>query len=101
METQNSAVRRSYPELLYGWRWPLTALMLLALVFLVSGGMRRLQSFSAKVDSFKDFPPPPGEAPPKIFDARFDIWFDPEDSGLQLYRDIENQFIAEDFVLVA
>ncbi|MCZ6689792.1 MAG: MMPL family transporter [Planctomycetota bacterium] len=86
---------------LYRYRWPLSVVMLLVIVLLVTGGMQRIQRFSAQVDSLKDFPPAAGESRPKVFDARFDIWFDPEDSGLRLYRDIEDQFLAEDTVLVA
>ena len=36
-----------------------------------------------------------------MFDARYDIWFDPADSGLRTYKDIEDRFVAEDVVIVA
>lgn len=94
-ETESSAAA----DLLYRWRWPATLAVLAAIAALVFAGFGRIGEFSAQVDQLRV--DPPEVAQPKVFDARYDIWFDPEDPGLQLYQEIEDKFAAEDFVLVA
>jgi hypothetical protein len=91
----------AFASVLYRFRWPLCVVMLFSVVALMGSGWQHIAAFSSAVDSFKDFPPAPGESEPKVFDARFDIWFDPDDSGLRVFKDIEDRFFAEDFVLVA
>lgn len=90
---------KSKSRWLYDMRWPLSAAMAAVILTLFVSGWGRVATFSAQVDTLEDNPPAVSE--PKIFDARYDIWFDPEDPGLQLYKRIEDQFVAEDFVLVA
>ena len=92
---------RAFSVLLYRWRWPFT-IALLALAFgLMVVGFGKVERFSRQVDSLKDNASTLGAAPPKMFDVRYDLWFDPEDPGLNVYQQIEDQFVAEDFVLVA
>lgn len=86
-------------ELLYRWRWLISAVVLIAIFGVAGAGFGRLDTFSAQVDTLRENPPE--EVKSKPFDARYDIWFDPDDPGLQLYKQIEDQFSAEDFVLVA
>lgn len=91
--------RTTFSEVLYRWRW-LTSALVLGVIFAVAGaGFGRLGEFSKQVDSLRDSPPEQSE--PKMFDARYDIWFDPDDPGLKLYQQIEDQFSAEDFLLVS
>ena len=92
---------RPFARAVYRLRWPLCIGMLVLVVALMARGWQHTAAFSAAVDSFKDFPPAAGESEPKVFDARFDIWFDPDDAGLRVFKDVEDRFIAEDFVLVA
>ncbi len=84
----------------YRFRWLLAPAMLAVAFGLFGGGMQQLASFSEQVDQLKDNPPKEAP-PPRMFDARFDIWFDPSDSGLRTYKDVEDRFVAEDVVLVA
>lgn len=93
------SARTSPSEVLYRWRWLLSAVVLTAIVAVAGGGFGRLGAFSQQVDTLQDDPPEVSK--PKMFDARYDIWFDPEDAGLLLYKQIEDQFSAEDFVLVS
>ncbi|MFT7536458.1 MAG: putative RND superfamily exporter protein [Hyphomicrobiaceae bacterium] len=86
-------------ELLYRWRWLISAVVLAAIVSVAGAGFGRLGTFSAQVDTLRE--QAPEEVKNKPFDARYDIWFDPDDPGLQLYKRIEDQFSAEDFVLVS
>ncbi|MFT4512767.1 MAG: putative RND superfamily exporter protein [Planctomycetota bacterium] len=86
-------------ELLYRWRWLISTVVLAAIVGIAGAGFGRLGTFSAQVDTLRE--EAPDEVKNKPFDARYDIWFDPDDPGLQLYKQIEDQFSAEDFVLVA
>ena len=86
-------------ETLYRWRWLLSLTAVTAIALVADAGFARLGTFSAQVDSLRDTPPEVAKS--KLFDARYDIWFDPEDPGLLLYKQIEDQFSAEDFVLVA
>ncbi|MEM9070904.1 MAG: MMPL family transporter [Myxococcota bacterium] len=65
----------------------------------VAVGGQRLQAFSAQVSALDETPLE--NPPPRVFDPRTDIWFDPEDSGLRAYYALENQFIGEDLVSVA
>lgn len=89
----------SAPETLYRWRWLLSLATVAVIALTASAGFARLGAFSRQVDSLQDDPPQTSK--PKMFDARYDIWFDPEDPGLLLYKQIEDKFSAEDFVLVA
>lgn len=84
---------------LYDLRWPLSAVVLAVIAALFFSGFGRLEEFSGRVDSLAGVPAE--ESQPRFFDARYDIWFDPDDPGLQTYKEIENRFVAEDFVLVS
>ena len=86
---------------LYALRWILFAISLAAVVGIFAAGSSRIAKFSRRVDSLSGEARPAEDVQPRVFDARFDIWFDPEDAALRLYRDIEAQFIAEDFLLLA
>ena len=84
----------------YRHRWALSALLVTLVVTLFIGGTQRLNTFSAQVEALKEIPSTEAP-PPRIFDARFDIWFDPTDSGLRTFKDIEDRFVAEDVLIVA
>ena len=86
--------------LTYRLRWPLAAALLLSIVLLFGSGISQMTAFSTQVDQLKE-EVPDEPAPPRVFDARFDIWFDQEDAGLRTYNEIEDRFVAEDTVLVA
>ncbi len=81
----------------YHYRWWAAAATVTLVLAAQFAGMSNVLSFSQKVDSLR------AEATglPRLFDMRTDIWFDPADDGLEAYRDLEDQFIAEDTVVVA
>ncbi len=90
---------QKFAEFVYRFRWPSSVLALALVVAAFMGGISQIATFSAQVDSLKESPA--AESQPRLFDARTDIWFDPQDDGLKAYRDIEEQFIAEDSVIIA
>ena len=84
----------------YRYRWLLAGGLVALVMALFGNGMKRITAFSAQVDALKD--EVPEEAPPpRMFDARYDIWFDPADTGLRTYKDIEDRFVAEDAFILA
>jgi predicted RND superfamily exporter protein len=89
-----------FARFIYRFRWPLAAAMLATVFGLAGFGMNRIMRFTAGVESLQEGDQR-ASPPPRMFDARYDIWFDPADSGLRTYQDVEAQFIAEDTVLVA
>lgn len=90
---------RGFIERLYRQRWVLSIAALFSALLLFVQGVSTIGDFSARVDSMSEAQI---ENPqPKMFDTRTDIWFDPLDEGLLAYRDVEDQFIAEDVVIVA
>ena len=90
----------SMVSFVYRFRWLLAGLVAASVIALFGGGGKRLAYFSSQVDSLQDTPPKEAP-PPRIFDARYDIWFDPADAGLRTYKDIEDRFVAEDTLIVA
>ncbi|MEM6962862.1 MAG: MMPL family transporter, partial [Myxococcota bacterium] len=85
---------------LYRFRWPLALLALAVTFFLMNTGMGQVEAFSDRVTSLRSVPPEVSP-PPRMFDPRTDIWFDPEDSGLKTFYEVEDKFIAEDIVVIA
>ena len=104
MPPQDSAAPagdRSLAATLYRLRW-LLALPLLALIgFLFSQGVGRVGGFSADVASLADTSNGSGAVKPLFFDPSMDIWFGEKDSAVETYYDIEDTFVAEDYVIVS
>jgi predicted RND superfamily exporter protein len=86
-------------EIAYRFRWIVAVASLLAVGLAMSTGVGRILDFSSRVEAMKETPD--AKPAPRMFDMRTDIWFDPQDEGLAAYRDIEDQFIAEDVILIA
>jgi uncharacterized protein len=86
-------------EAAYRYRWLAALLTIAFVVAATAAGVSRMQTFSGQVDALEETPVE--GTPPRIFDQRTDIWFDPLDDGLLAYRDIEDEFIAEDVVIIA
>ena len=72
-----------FAEKLYRYRWPLSGLVLAATIAALAMGFGRLGSFSQQVESLGDGLPNPDGTQPRVFDARYDIRFHPEDPALQ------------------
>ena len=85
---------------LYRLRWPLAAVMLLAVAGLFAGGISRVASFSSDVAGLADTSNGSGAVKPLAFDPSMDIWFGPEDAAGDAFYSIEDTFVAEDFVMV-
>ena len=88
-------------EIIYRWRWLASIIVLIAIAFLLKTGSGNVARFTDGVESLKDTSSKSDAVEPKFFSSRFDIWFDPEHPGVNMYREIEDEFIAEDFVLIA
>lgn len=88
-------------QFLYDKRWPLAAACFLSILVVAYFGWARIEKFTLQLASLGDVSTglnPTAE--PKFFDTRYDIWFDADNKGLQLYNSIETKFAAEDYVLV-
>ncbi|KAA3611908.1 MAG: hypothetical protein DWQ01_07435 [Planctomycetota bacterium] len=98
---RNGGLETRLAEFLYRRRWILALLTLAVIAALGSGGWRRLIHFSNRVYALGDISNGlDPESQPLVFDSRFDIWFDADDEGLRLYKDIEHRFVAEDSILI-
>ncbi|MEM7305289.1 MAG: MMPL family transporter [Planctomycetota bacterium] len=85
---------------LYRWRWPLTLLTvaLIGLAFAQGGG--RVAGRTSALASLGDASNGSGVVPPLVFDPTMDIWFGEEDAAVSAFYEIEDRFVAEDFVMV-
>ncbi|MFT7620657.1 MAG: putative RND superfamily exporter protein [Planctomycetota bacterium] len=68
--------------------------MVLALVFALFGqGIKTAGSFGDVTNGS-------ASQPPTVFDPRMDIWFDESDPAVDIFYEIEERFVSEDFVMV-
>lgn len=88
-------------ERLYALRWPLSAAALLGVVLSLVVGSSRIASLGSSVERFGDTTTGIGAPPPPVFDPRMQIWFGAEDQAVRSYDEIEERFVAEDYVMVA
>jgi predicted RND superfamily exporter protein len=100
MNKKSSNFSARFATTIYRYRWSLAAAMMIATVAAFAAGGQRIISFDRNVQELKGSNTHSSDLP-RVFDARYDIWFDQDDSGLKTYEDIEAQFIAEDTVLLA
>ncbi|MEM8713102.1 MAG: MMPL family transporter, partial [Planctomycetota bacterium] len=71
---------------------------LLALGFLGAG---RVTAVTEAVAQLGDTTSGAGTQPPIVFDPRMDVWFGAEDEAVDVYKEIEDRFVAEDYVVVS
>lgn len=85
---------------LYRWRWLSSALALAAVIgaFLIGGG--RIGNFSNSVAGLGDTTNGSGVVQPLVFDPSLDVWFGAQDASVETYYEIEDRFVAEDFIMV-
>jgi len=83
----------------FRFRFPAAIAALVVVFSLMGGGWSNVEAFSLKVASLGD--EKPEKVQPQIFDPRSDIWFDPGDSALKAFGDLEDRFVGEDFVFLA
>lgn len=82
-------------------RWPLTLLVVLGLGGLFVNGMLRVDHVTSSVASLGDTTTGAGSPPPIVFDPRMDVWFGAEDEAVDTFHEMEDRFVAEDFVVVS
>ena len=82
------------------WRWPLTLVVALLVVFALGAGTQRVGSFAAAVEGFGDTSNGSQVSEPLIFDPSLDVWFAANDPSVATYYEIEDRFVAEDYVMV-
>jgi len=86
-------------NLLYKYRWALSALVLVVIFGSLGVGWKKVEKFTKQVDSLADSPPEKSE--PRFLDLRTDIWFDTKDPALKAYRELETKYVGEDAVIIA
>ena len=85
----------------YDHRWILSALSMALVLLLAGTGFGRVADFGGRVSSLGDTGNGAAGAPPLVFDPRMDVWFGAEDEAVLAYREIEDRFVAEDYVVVS
>jgi len=95
----DAAPASPFAALLYRWRWLSSAAALLFVFGAFGLGIRRVGWFSASVAGLGgDASAEAGQ--PLIFDPSMDIWFGEKDEAVTTYYEIEDRFVAEDYVMV-
>ncbi len=91
---------RGWAEWIYRSRWwlSLVVVALVAVPFVIGAG--RVARFSAAVASLEDTSNGTAAVKPLAFDPSMDVWFGDEDVSVRTYYEIEDTFVAEDFVMV-
>ena len=83
------------------WRWPLSVLLVVLTGLVFARGAGRIGNLTEAVVQLGDVSDGSGKLPPLVFDPNMDVWFGEEDAVVQAYYEIEDRFVAEDFVMVA
>jgi predicted RND superfamily exporter protein len=96
-----SSLDQRFAEAIVRFRWPLTILVVLGVAALLSMGMGRVMHVTESVAKLGDTTSGAGSAPPIVFDPRMDVWFGAEDKAVDTYAEIEDRFVAEDYVVVS
>jgi len=96
----NAAAPPRFAELVYRWRFALSALSLALVALCFGSGAQRVLGFTADMHSLGDTTNGAGDLAPLVFDPRMDVWFGPDDLAVQTYREIEERFVAEDYIMV-
>ncbi len=63
-------------------------------------GGRRVADFSTRMAGLGDTSNGAGGVTPLVFDPRMDLWFGADDEVVQAFHQIEERFVAEDYVMV-
>jgi hypothetical protein len=96
----NSETEQRFAAFLYRLRWPFSLVVLaLTLALAVSGGLS-VNRFTERMASLGDTSNGSGSVAPLVFDPRMDLWFGAEDEAVGTYREIEDRFVAEDYIMV-
>jgi len=96
----NSETERRFAVFIYRFRWVLSAAVLALCVTAVGLGVSKVSGFTSDLGALGDTTNGAGSAPPLVFDPRMDLWFGSKDEAVATYREIEDRFVAEDFIMV-
>lgn len=97
----NSETERRFAVFVYRFRWVLSAVVLVLCATAVGLGGAKVAGFTEDLGALGDTTNGAGAAPPLVFDPRMDLWFGSKDEAVATYREIEDRFVAEDYVMVA
>lgn len=89
-----------FSKALYQWRWLTTFLVLLSVIYVFMEGIENIGRTTKSILLVGDISDGSGQIAPQIFDPSQDVWFDTGDATVKAYFDIEERFIAEDYILV-
>ena len=85
----------------YRFRFLTSAVVIALVAGLFAGGAKTLTSFGDGLKSLGDVTNGSGTQPGAFFDSRMDIWFDEADPAVGTFYEIEDRFVAEDYVMVS
>ena len=85
----------------YRWRWLTAALALLLVAGLFGIGIGFVGTQTSLVMQIGDVSDGRGTIDPQLFDPSLDVWFTGEAETIRAFRDIEDRFVAEDYLIVA
>lgn len=89
-----------FARFLYRWRWPLAAAALVFVFTTLTNGVGRIDHLGASLTELRDVSDGSGAIKPMVFDPSLDVWFGQGDEAVTMYYEIENRFIAEDYIMV-
>ena len=85
----------------YQWRWITSLAVLVSVVYIFMSGIEKVGHVTQSVLEISDISDGSGAIAPQMFDPSLSVWFDTGDATVKAYFDIEDQFIAEDYILLA
>jgi predicted RND superfamily exporter protein len=104
MNTQKSEAKKGidfiFAKEAYRWRWLTSLIVLGSVVFIFMSGINNIERVTNAVMGVSDISDGSGVIAPQMFDPSLDVWFDTGDATVAAYFAIEDQFIAEDTILV-
>lgn len=98
--TGNNRFDYRFAKMLYQWRWLTAIFVLCSVIYVFMSGMENIGRVTKSVLSISDISDGSGQIAPQMFDPSLDVWFDTGDATVKAYFDIEDRFIAEDYILV-
>ena len=90
-----------FAEFLVRFRWPLTVLVLAGVLGVLSLGVGRVSYVTESVAELGDTTTGAGDPPPIVFNPSMEVWFGAEDAAVDTWHEIEDRFVAEDFLIVS
>ncbi len=98
--TNNNKFDYQFAKTLYQWRWLSAMVVLASVLYVFMLGAETIGRTTKSILSIGDISDGSGQIAPQIFDPSLDVWFDAGDATVKAYFDIEDRFIAEDYILV-